>query len=158
MNRAACRSRFSSPWRARLEARSGLRGVGAGLPLTRIAGMGHRLLASLLAFVLFWSGVGTIEGLPSLTHPFAAQLAVIAPGSGAPEEHKGSVEDHHLDDMPGQPVSEPPLDSPALLQASPPLRLGLDAAPRRQSPAGVLRAPPCLAGPLRPPCGTASLA
>lgn len=120
--------------------------------------MGHRLLASLLAFVLLWSGVGTIEGLPGLTHPLSEQLTVFASASGTQEGHKGSVEDHHLDDMPGQPVSEPPLDSPGLLRAQPPLRLAAVATPRRQGAAGVLRAPPCLAGPLRPPCGTASLA
>ncbi len=126
--------------------------------MTRIVDMGHRLLASLLAFVLFWSGVGTIEGLPRLAEPFPEQLAVLASASGTQDESKGSVEDHHLDDMPAQPVYEPPVDSPALLQVELSLRLGADPSPREQATAGVWKAPPCLAGPLRPPCANARLA
>ena len=120
--------------------------------------MGHRLLASVLAFVLFWSGVGTIEGLPSLTGPLTEQQPAVASASGTQEGHKGSVEDHHLDDMPGQPVSDPPLDPPALSGAESVLLLAGDASPWRHATASVLRAPPCLAGPLRPPCDTARLA
>ncbi len=120
--------------------------------------MGYRLVATVLALVLFWSGVGTIEGLPGGPQPFSEQPSALASSSGTEEGQNGSVEDHHLDDMPVQPVSEPPLDSPGLPGVEPLLRLARDAAPRRPATASVLRAPPCLAGPLRPPCGTTRLA
>lgn len=120
--------------------------------------MGLRLVASFLALVLFWSAVGTIEGLPRLAQPIPDQLAVLAPSGSTEDGHKGSVEDHHLDDVPGQLVSDPPLDPPGLPHARPTMRLGADGALRRPAATSVLHATPCLAGPLRPPCGAVHLA
>jgi hypothetical protein len=120
--------------------------------------MGSRLVASLLVLVLSWSAVGTIEGLPRLAQHFPNQLAVLSLSGSTEDGHTGSVEDHHLDDLPGQPVSDTPLDSSGLPHAEPTLRLGNDGALRRPAAPSVLRAAPCLAGPLRPPCGAERLA
>jgi hypothetical protein len=120
--------------------------------------MGHRLLASILAFMLLWSAVGTVEGMTGFMQTLPEHHTAFVSGGGTNDGQDGSVEDHHLDDLPGQPASDSPLDSPGLPDAGPALRLRSEVLASREAIAAVLLAPPYLAGPLRPPCGGADQA
>lgn len=113
--------------------------------------MPTRVLNLFLAFVLLWSGLTTIEAPQALAQVAPAQQSVIANGGGVASEHEGSVEDHHLDDLPMQGYSDPSYESP-------------DSLPTRVVPSALLTAigqaraftsaeirPLSLAGPLRPP-------
>lgn len=64
--------------RARLVPRPGSDEESALPPMTRTEEMGHRLLASLLAPVLFWSSVGSTAGLTRRTQPFPEQTTAFA--------------------------------------------------------------------------------
>lgn len=124
--------------------------------------MPRRLVAFFVASVLLWSGFSTIEaprGAAPPAQPVQAQLqataAVLAatpapaPNPAAPA---GSVEHHHLDDLPVQAPSDLPADTPGLLPLPPLFKtpLLLTSRPLACAAAGV--GPPFLAGPLRPPC------
>jgi hypothetical protein len=117
--------------------------------------MPTRVLNLLLAIVLLWSGLSTIEAPHALAQVAHVQTSSIADVGGVASELDGSVEDHHLDDLPMQGYTDPSYETPDLL----PTRL----APRDLSPAmGQVRAmtsaeirPLSLAGPLRPPCSAA---
>lgn len=105
--------------------------------------MPSRVLAVFLALVLLWSGFTTFEA----PHAAATVLAEVE-GQPAPA---GSIEQHHLDDLPAQAQAEPMPELPALLATPPTMH---DAAGTAGRPAGVLRAArsaPWLDGPLRPP-------
>ena len=95
--------------------------------------MPRRVIAFLLADVLLWSGLSTLE----------------APSASAPE---GSVEQHHLDDLPSQAQNDPSTEGPGLLPA--PLTATAPSLVVAQPHVFVSGAsgPPYLAGPLRPPC------
>lgn len=109
-------------------------------------------MAAFLAAALLWSGVGTIEAPLASAQPWQQPVAAFLGSAGSEQGPQGSVEDHHLDDLLIQLVNDAPLDLPGLLGAT----LTLSSAWRAPAPApatpSVLQAPPCLAGPLRPPC------
>lgn len=114
-----------------------------------------RVIASLLALVLLWSGVSTIEVPRAFAPTSPEQQHATAPADGRSAGYlEGSVDDHHLDDIPSQAQSDSPPETPGLLSAPVTGRFldGLLAQPRTL--ASVASAPPFLAGPLRPPCRT----
>jgi len=115
-----------------------------------------RVIAVLVAAVLIWSGLSTIEAPRSLTQASAGQLqasSVVANGLKA--GHEGSMGQHHLDDLPWQAQSEPAAEPPGLVP-TPPSEF---APPGRTTHPRSLRcaaaASPFLEGPLRPPCSAA---
>lgn len=110
--------------------------------------MPSRVIALLFAVVLLWSGLNTNEAPRGFAQPLAEQLHAGDLEAG----HEGSVEHHHLDDLPWQAQSDPPTEPPGLLPM--PLR---GIAPRvslgHPLYARCATAPsPFLEGPLRPPC------
>ena len=117
--------------------------------------MPSRVIAFILAFVLFWSGLSTFEAPRALAQPSLEQQDALAHAVGQPNLDDGSVEDHHLDDLPLQVQGEPSAETPGLLPA--PLGPGIQPLATVQPQAFVLAAAvsPFLAGPLRPPCGEA---
>ena len=119
--------------------------------------MPSRVIALLLAAVLLWSGLHTVESPRADAPASPAQMVAIVHAMDGTAAHEGSVEHHHLDDLLSQALSEPPPETPGLL-----------AAPQAQSarwmataqPLGLASAgagAPFLAGPLRPPCDAALL-
>jgi hypothetical protein len=111
-----------------------------------------RVIASVLAFVVFWSCLSAQEQaaplVPSGTQEAAFQVAGNAPAGSA----DGSVDDHHLDDQPVQAHAEPTADSSGLLQAGPAVPVpALMMAPPKPFSMAALR-PPYLDAPQRPPC------
>ncbi|MCW5636943.1 MAG: hypothetical protein KIT17_26675 [Rubrivivax sp.] len=87
--------------------------------------MGRRLLCSVMAWVVAWVGFASQEvAWAAAEADLATQAAwpaaaepIVPPGSAtgrvnAPSD--GSVQDHHLDDAPGQPLSPDPLLADAL--------------------------------------------
>jgi hypothetical protein len=113
--------------------------------------MPSRLVAFILAFVLLWSGLSTIEAPRALAQDSPEQQHTRVHDGDPAATVEGSVEHHHLDDLASQAQSDPALETPGMLPA--PL------LPRvaRQPMAGptfmtwVGTASPFLAGPLRPP-------
>jgi hypothetical protein len=106
-----------------------------------------RVLALLLAVVLLWSGLNTLEP--------ARSLASAVPERAPAAAYEGSVEDHHLDDLPSQAQSDPLPETPGVMPA-----LLVPSAQRKVTAqphpfASDETESPCLAGPLRPPCGAA---
>jgi hypothetical protein len=111
-----------------------------------------RVIASVLAFVVFWSCLSAQEQaaplVPSGTQEAAFQVAGKAPAGQA----GGSVDDHHLDDQPVQAQAETPADYSGLLLAGPAIQApALLMAPPRPISMATLR-PPYLDAPQRPPC------
>lgn len=147
---------------------TGMRGQGLGrrgAPSTRawsLANLGvpptdynrrmpSRVIAFFLAFVLFWSGLSTFEAPRALAQPSLEQQHAGA----QPGLEDGSVEDHHLDDLPLQVQGDSAAETPGLLPA--PLRPSSQSLATGQPHAFVMAAAgsPFLAGPLRPPCSEA---
>jgi hypothetical protein len=125
--------------------------------LTTMAGMPSRVIAFFLALVLLWSGIGAIE-TPRTQLPFSheqqhaiAHSSSLGHGSGTAHE-EGSVDHHHLDDLPTQALSDPPVEPPGLPSEPmvPSFHTGPVDAPRSR-PATAMP-PPFLTGLLRPPC------
>ncbi len=114
--------------------------------------MPPRVIALLLAFVLLWSGIGTVEVPRSIVSASPEPQLALAEVDGQDTVHQGSVDDHHLDDLPAQAQGDAPPETPGLLPAplTPNLHGGLLTEPRRL--ASVAFASTFLAGPLRPPC------
>lgn len=92
-------------------------GVGVGdRRNTRINGllvqfrlMLHRVFTLFLTAVLFWSAFASQElPLPASSHPMEIELVDGRGGNAA----SGSVDEHHLDDQPGQPSGETASDLP----------------------------------------------
>jgi hypothetical protein len=117
--------------------------------------MPSRVIAFFLALVLFWSGLGTIE-TPSTSAQPPCEQACVGVAAGMPvDTHGGSVEDHHLDDLPVQAQNEPPAETPDLLPAlARPVAQSAAMTPPHGDLAATAR-PLFLAGPLRPPCSEA---
>jgi hypothetical protein len=115
-------------------------------------GMPLRVIAFLLAFVLLWSGVTTVEGPRAIAPSTPEQPHALVHAGGQSAAHEGSVDDHHADDLAEQAQSDSPPETPGLLP--PPLTPraydGLHSQP--QALAVVTPTSPFLAGPLRPPC------
>ena len=117
--------------------------------------MPSRVLAFLLAVVLLWSGLNTIEAPDVFALPSPEQRFVIVHAGSQAAAHEGSVEHHHLDDLPTQAPSEPPPETPGLLPTplAPSAQRMVMAQPHAFASAEA--GPPFLAGPLRPPCSAA---
>lgn len=117
--------------------------------------MPSRVIALFLAVVLFWSGLSTIEAPNASAQPLTEQQHAIAHAGGSADLHDGSVEDHHLDDLPSQAQGDPSAETPGLLPA--PLRPTSPSMATAQPHTFVstAAASPFLAGPLRPPCSEA---
>jgi len=113
--------------------------------------MPSRVIAIFLAFVLFWSGLSTIEAPSALAQPSQAQAYAVGQAGGAQALNDGSLEDHHLNDLPSQALIDPPGESSGLLPA--PLRPAAQPLATAQPHTFRLVAAgsPFLAGPLRPP-------
>jgi hypothetical protein len=117
--------------------------------------MPPRVIALFLAIVLLWSGLSTLEAPRALASPSPEQQHPIAHASGSVAAHEGSVEHHHLDDLPSQAQSDPPPETPGLLPTplAPSAQWMVMAQPHAFASAET--GPPFLAGPLRPPCSAA---
>ena len=111
-----------------------------------------RVFAFFLAFALFWSGVSTIEAPRGITHPPSGPQHAIGHDGGPGPAHPGSVDDHHLDDLPAQAQNDPPADASVLLPSPLAPRVQGGSPARARALAAVALTPPFLAGPLRPPC------
>ena len=112
--------------------------------------MALRVIALVLSFVLLWSGLTTVE--PPRLSASAAPAGVLADAATPPSPLAGSVEHHHLDDLPSQALGEQPAESPVLLPSMPAPAVQVAATVRRLPASGLPWASPCLAGLLRPPC------
>lgn len=114
--------------------------------------MPSRVPAFLLAVVLLWSGLNTIEAPRAFASPSPEQKLAIIVAGGQAATQEGSVEHHHLDDLPSQAQSDPPPETPGLLSTplAPSAEWMVMAQPHAFVSAGT--GPPFLAGPLRPPC------
>lgn len=113
--------------------------------------MPYRVIALFLSLVLLWSGLATVEAPHVLAQPAPEPgLAVVIDADEAALQH-GSVEHHHLDDLPSQAQGDPPGDPPALPTMSWASGLRPAAVVLRHAPAPAEALPPFLAGPLRPP-------
>lgn len=114
--------------------------------------MPSRVIALFLSFVLFWSGLSTFEAPRALVQPSPEQQHALAHAGGQPGLDDGSIEGHHLDDLPLQVQGDPAAETPGLLPA--PLRPSSQALATAQPHTFVSAAmrSPFLAGPLRPPC------
>ena len=117
--------------------------------------MPTRVTAFFLAFVLLWSGLNTIEAPHVFASPSPEQRLTIAHAGGQAAPPEGSVEHHHLDDLPSQAQSDPPPETPGLLSTPiAPSAQGMVMA-QPHAFAAAETGPPFLAGPLRPPCSAA---
>ena len=113
--------------------------------------MPSRLIAFFLVFALLWSGFSTFEAPNVFTPASLERQHDTADGGTTAGSYQGSVEDHHLDDLPSQAQSEPPTDAPEL---PPPLRKPSVHSLAMALPHTYLAAAarsPLLAEPLRPP-------
>jgi len=117
--------------------------------------MPTRVIGLFLAIVLLWSGLSTIEAPHVFASPSPEQRLTIAHACGQAASHEGSVEHHHLDDLPSQAQSDPPPETPGLLPAplAPSAQRMVMAQPHPFASGEAV--PPFLAGPLRPPCSAA---
>jgi len=113
------------------------------------------VIALVLSFVLLWSGLSTIEAPRVLAQPSPEQGHAFVHAGGQAAGHEGSVEHHHLDDLPSLAQSDPAAESPGLLPTplTPSATSVVMAQPRAFASAEAEL--PFLAGPLRPPCGAA---
>lgn len=117
--------------------------------------MFRRLIALFVCFVVLWSVLSTIEAPRTLASTSPEQQHAVGHAGGQAAEHEGSVEHHHLDDLPSQAHNDPPTETLGLLLATPGLiaRSLVMAQPRAVASAEA--GSPFLAGPLRPPCRAA---
>ena len=115
--------------------------------------MPPRVLALLLALVLFWSGFTTQEQAVLFASASTEQVDSL-PGDLPQPVHDGSIDDHHLDDQPGQTLAEGAMDPLPLLMAQPAAGAPILAMSRPRPYATAFWLAPCLAGPQRPPCAT----
>ena len=114
--------------------------------------MPSRVTAFLLAVVLFWSALSTLEAPSAWAEHAPGQHRVLVEAGGPADLRDGSVEDHHLDDLPLQAQSDLPAETPGMLPPSlAPSSVVLSIAQRHRF-VPVAAGSPFLAGPLRPPC------
>jgi len=117
--------------------------------------MPSRVISIFLAFVLFWSGLSTFEAPSALAQASPEQQHALAQAGMQPSLDDGSVEDHHLDDLPSQAQSDPPAETPGLLPALMRPTSLLQATAQLHTFVSAAAGAPFLAGPLRPPCSEA---
>ena len=77
-----------------------------------------------------------------------------SPGSLPQPVRDGSIDDHHLDDQPGQTLAEGALDPLPLLMARPTAGVPTLTMSRPRPYATASWLAPYLDGPQRPPCAT----
>lgn len=112
-----------------------------------------RCIALLLVLLLTWTGLATIERHSVYELPFtAAQTGDETPSPA------GSVDDHHLDDLPAQAQSELQTDPPGMPHRLGMPRLHFMSMERPDALHMAHASSPCLAGPLRPPCAASQAA
>lgn len=114
-----------------------------------------RVISVVLSLVLLWSGLSTIEAPRAFAALSSEQQHAIASGGGLAATHEGSVEHHHLDDLPSQSQVDPPTETPGLLPATLDPSAGAVVTGRPRGVMSTAAGSPFLAGPLRPPCGVA---
>jgi len=112
--------------------------------------MRSRLTVFFLAFALLWSGFSTFEA-PTVAAPASLELQQdSADAGGKLQKHMGTVEDHHLDDLPQQAQGDPRTDTPELPQAM--HKNSANASATSVHPClSAAAISPLLAGLLRPP-------
>ena len=135
-------------------------GFGSGRPggnprLAAINRVPSRVVAFFLAFVLFWSGLSTFEAPSALAQHSPEQQHALAHAGGPSDLDDGSVEDHHLDDLPSQAQSDPPAETPGLLPALLRPTSLFQATAQLHTFVSAAAGAPFLAGPLCPPCSEA---
>jgi len=113
--------------------------------------MSPRVNALLAALLLLWSCLSTLEAPRASARPASEPPHAVAVSTGPSAPHEGSVEHHHLDDLPSQAQIDPPADTAGLPPASlKPDTRSMGAAPPRSVAPTAARSP-WLAGLLRPP-------
>jgi hypothetical protein len=116
-----------------------------------------RLIAFLLAVVLFWSGFPVQEQVASFASPLVEQ-SESALMSAHPDTDGSFTDPHPDDDHPAQALAESPIDLPGLLLASLHVQAhSLLMVQPKARPVGALQ-PPYLETPQHPPRVTARLA
>jgi hypothetical protein len=115
--------------------------------------MPPRVIALLLALVLLWSGLTTQEQAISFASSSIEQ-GYSVPSDLPQPVHDGSIDDHHLDDQPGQTLAEGTMELPPLLMTRPAAGVPKLAMSRPRPYAMAAWIEPYLAGPQRPPCAT----
>jgi hypothetical protein len=125
------------------------------IQLATLTIMPFRLLACFVAFALFWSGLSTFEAPSTMTQPSPDQQHARALGGTPADLDDGSVDDHHLDDLPSQAQSDPSAETPGMLSAPLMPTSQIQAATQRHGFVAAATGSPFLAGPLRPPCSEA---
>jgi hypothetical protein len=111
--------------------------------------MVHRLLVALLTLAVMMVSLGSTERV------FAAEPALLQGMQAPADESRGSIEDHHLDDLPSQAADNPKPDLLAFAGPQAALPGGTaagDWAARRPPPGPQT---PFLEGLLRPPRASA---
>jgi hypothetical protein len=108
-----------------------------------------RVLFTVLALVLFWSGYPGHQNAVALPAAGHAETAWIDMPTSMPDA--GSVDEHHLDELPSQSLAEAQFDPPGLIREGHDVRVPvLAAAPPTPFSMADLR-PPYLDAPQRPP-------
>jgi hypothetical protein len=107
-----------------------------------------RVFLVFLAILLAWSGIGTRERVLFAQTP-AGMVDVFDVGGA--DDHRGTVEDHDIDDQP-QVQPESTRDLPVLLGLSLPVRLRSSPSAWPHGRPAPMRSSPCIEGLLRPPC------
>ena len=113
--------------------------------------MPPRVFALFLALVLFWSGFTTQEQAISFASSNLGQVNSV-PGELPQPVHDGSIDDHHLDDQPGQTLAEGAMDPLPLLTTGPAAAVPALTMSRPSPYAMAAWLAPYLDGPQRPPC------
>jgi len=111
-------------------------------------------IARLLIVFLLWSGFGAIETSRAFGLSTSEPRICLSHSVGQSAAVEGSVEHHHLDDLPTQAFNDTPTETLGLLPGAPMPNepwLGIVQPLDCES---TLQKSPCLAGPLRPPCTT----
>ncbi len=111
--------------------------------------MATKVFTFFLSLILLWSSLSTVETPPTFAVSPEQALVSLAGSTTPPDQ--GSVEDHHLDDLPSPAQEDSPNGMLALLPTSLAFVLArLPAAKPVVAPLTAIRTP-FLAGPLRPP-------
>lgn len=115
----------------------------------------NRVIVFLLAFVLLWSGLSTIEAQRAFAKPSPERQHAVAHAGGMAAADDGSLEHVHLDDLPSRAHGDPPTETPGLLP--PPLQPTPNSFAVFQPHSFVSAAAGSLSfdGLLRPPCSAA---